>query len=123
QNTSTSKTFLQFTRNVSQVSLFKYVDTMASSLGGELRLLGDLVLSAKGTLSYLNYGTPVVQGIDTRSDLKVNFDTVASYSINAGLVFAFVNQLEILSTSFTAPNGVNPTYTANSTFLRIAFRY
>ena len=83
----------------------------------------DLALSAKAAFSYLNYGTPVVQGIDTRSDIKVNFDTVASYSINAGLVFAFVNQLEVLNTSFTAPNGINPTYTANSTFLRIAFRY
>ena len=86
-------------------------------------MLGDLALSAKASISYLNYGTPVVQGIDNRSDLKVSLGTVASYSINAGLVFAFVNQLEVLNTSFTAPNGQNPTYTANSTFLRIAFRY
>ena len=123
QNTSTSKTFLQFSRNVSQASLFKYVDVIGSAIGGELRVLGDLALSAKAAFSYLSYGTPVVQGIDNRSDIKVSFDTVASYSINAGLVFAFVNQLEVLNTSFTAPNGINPTYTANSTFLRIAFRY
>ena len=40
QNTSTSKTFLQFSRNVSQASLFKYVDVIGSAIGGELRSLG-----------------------------------------------------------------------------------
>ena len=35
QNTSTSKTFLQFSRNVSQASLFKYVDVIGTAIGGE----------------------------------------------------------------------------------------
>ena len=123
QNSSTSKTFLQLSRSVSPASLFKYVDVLGGAIGGELRLLGDLALSAKASLSYLGYGVPVVSGVDNRSDLKLGLDMVASYSINAGLVFAVVNQLEVLSTSFSAPNGINPSYTANSTFLRVAFRY
>jgi len=123
QNSSTSKTFLQFSRNVSPASLFKYVDSLGGAIGGEIRLLGDLALSAKASLAYLGYGKPVVNDFDTRSDLKLGLDMVASYSINAGLVFAIVNQLEILSTSFKSPSGINPSYTANSTFLRIAFRY
>ena len=123
QNSSTSKTFLQFSRNVSPASLFKYVDSIGGAIGGEIRLLGDLAISGKASLSYLGYGVPVVTDLESRSDLKLGFDTVASYSINSGLVFAVVNQLEVLSTSFKAPNQINPSYTANSTFLRIAFRY
>ena len=47
QNTSTSKTFLQFSRNVSQASLFKYVDTIGSAIGGELRFLGTSLFQQK----------------------------------------------------------------------------
>ena len=61
-----------FRRPVSSSTLI----IIGGAIGGEMRLLGDLALSAKAAFSYLNYGTPVVQGIDLRKDIKVGFDTV-----------------------------------------------
>ena len=123
QNSSTAKTFVQLSRTVAPASLFKYVDIISGAIGGELRILGDLALSAKVSSAYLDYGVPVVSGVSGRTDIKVDADFVASYSINAGLVFALVNQLELMATSFQSPNGLNPSYTSNATFLRVAFRY